>query len=55
MSDKNKRPSMSDFGLVTFQGYAPDWSEQGKKQEEYVKALDKWEKQEESKNKNNDN
>lgn len=39
-----KRPSMSDFGLVSFVGNAPDWTEQGKRQEEYVKALEQYEK-----------
>lgn len=46
MNDKNKRPSMRDFGLNSFQGFAPEWSEQYKRQEKYVEALDKWEKQE---------
>lgn len=39
-----KRPSMSDFGLISFVGNAPDWTEQGKRQEEYVKALEQYEK-----------
>ncbi len=50
----NKRPSMRDFGLTSFVGNAPDWSEQGKKQEKYVDALDKWEKSEQGKQEQKD-
>ena len=38
---------MRDVGLVSFFGNAPDWSEQGKRQKEYVKALEEYEKWEE--------
>ncbi|MCA9368583.1 hypothetical protein KC887_10180 [Candidatus Kaiserbacteria bacterium] len=47
MSDKNKRPSMSDYGLNSFQGNAPEWSEQYQRQEKFVKALGEWEEREE--------
>ncbi len=35
---------MRDFGLTSFFGNAPDWSDQGKRQKRYAKALKKWEK-----------
>lgn len=47
MSDKNKRPSMSDYGLNSFQGNAPEWSDQYQQQEKFVKALGEWEEREE--------
>lgn len=43
MNDKNKPPSMRDFGLTSFVGNAPEWSEQYQKQEKFVEALEKYE------------
>lgn len=45
---------MRDFGLISFVGNAPDWTEQGKKQAEYVEALGKWEESQETKAKKTD-
>lgn len=46
--EKGKRPRMSDFGLVSFMGNAPEWTEQGKKQAAYVAALAAYEAAEEA-------
>ncbi len=43
-----KHPTMSDFGLLSFVGNAPEWTEQGKKQAAFCQALEDWEKESKS-------
>jgi len=45
LSKKKQPPKMEDYGLKSYHGNAPEWSEQGKKQKKFLEALKKYEKE----------